>query len=170
MKNKFVGFLLIGLSLLLGFIIFSFNKSINNIAKSSCSDIIKGLSCPLVESINFQTKMSLGIMVFLIIFGLYLIYFDKEAKIINSLKYKKITKEEFKEVINNLNEEEKNVFEKIIESQGSIFQSELVDKTELTKVKITRILDKLEGKGLIERKRRGMTNIILLKTENKLRN
>jgi uncharacterized membrane protein len=162
MKNKFVGILLIVLSLLLGFIVISFNKSINNIAKASCSDIINGLSCPIIESINFQTKMSLGMMAFLILFGLYLIFFG-ERIITNLSQHKKITKEEYKNIIVNLNEEEKNIFENIIESQGSIFQSELVDKTKLTKVKITRILDRLEGKGLIERKRRGMTNIIILK-------
>ena len=165
MQNKFVGFLLIGLSLLLGFIVISFNKSINDIAKSSCSDIIQGISCPIVESINFQTKMSLGIMTFLILFGLYLIFFGKEATT-NSFQPRKITKGEYKDIINKLNDEEKTIFEKIIESQGSIFQSELVDKTQLTKVKITRILDKLEGKGLIERKRRGMTNNIILKIQN----
>jgi len=38
-----------------------------------------------------------------------------------------------------------------------------VEETGFTKVKITRILDSLEGNGLIERKRRGMTNIIILR-------
>ncbi len=63
-----------------------------------------------------------------------------------------------------MDSEEKSVLEKIIEAQGMIFQSELVDKTDLTKVKVTRILDKLEGKGVIERKRRGMTNVAILKS------
>ena len=163
MKNKFVGILLIGLSLLLGFIIISFNKSINDIAKSSCSDIAKGLSCPIVESIDFQTRTSLGIMLFLILFGLYLVFSGKETIVKNSLEPQKISKKDFSKIIENLDSEERVIFENIIEAQGSIFQSELVDKTKFTKVKITRILDKLEGKGLIERKRRGMTNRIILK-------
>jgi uncharacterized membrane protein len=62
-----------------------------------------------------------------------------------------------------LKDDEKLLIEKIKESQGTIFQSELVEKTGMTKVKITRILDKLEGKGIIERKRRGMTNVVILK-------
>ena len=65
--------------------------------------------------------------------------------------------------MNKLNDDEKLVFDKIIESEGTIFQSDLVDKTKFTKVKVTRLLDKLEGKGLIERKRRGMTNVVILK-------
>jgi len=44
-----------------------------------------------------------------------------------------------------------------------MFQSELVDENGYTKVKVTRILDKLEGRGLIERRRRGMTNVVILK-------
>jgi len=35
----------------------------------------------------------------------------------------------------------------------------------LGKVKVSRILDKLEGKGLVETKTRGMTNVILLKKQ-----
>ena len=44
-----------------------------------------------------------------------------------------------------------------------MFQADLIDKSGLGKVKISRILDRLEGKGLIERKRRGMNNIVVFK-------
>jgi uncharacterized membrane protein len=63
----------------------------------------------------------------------------------------------------NLSEEEKLIVNLLKESEGTIYQSELVDKTGFTKVKVTRILDRLEGKKIIERKRRGMTNIVILK-------
>jgi uncharacterized membrane protein len=63
--------------------------------------------------------------------------------------------------MNTLTQEEKAVLQKIIESQGTIFQSDLVERTKFNKVKVTRVLDRLEGKGLIERKRRGMTNVII---------
>jgi len=65
--------------------------------------------------------------------------------------------------MSTLDKEEKIVLERIIESEGTIFQSDLVEKTEFPKVKITRILDRLEGRNLVERKRRGMTNIVILK-------
>ncbi|PIN91750.1 hypothetical protein COU61_01900 [Candidatus Pacearchaeota archaeon CG10_big_fil_rev_8_21_14_0_10_35_13] len=61
----------------------------------------------------------------------------------------------------------KNLIEMIcdeaIEGDGTLFQSDLVDKSGFDKVKVTRILDKLEGKGFIERKRRGMSNVVILK-------
>ena len=116
-------------------------------------------------------------MVFVVLIGLYLILFGKEERIItktvtkfkkasnslNQIEPKKITKENYRKIIDNLDTDEKQVFEKIIEAEGTIFQSDLVEKTNFTKVKVTRILDKLEGKKLIERKRRGMTNVVILK-------
>jgi uncharacterized membrane protein len=64
-----------------------------------------------------------------------------------------------------LNEDEKTVINKIIEENGETFQSNLINKTGFSKVKITRILDKLEAKGLIERKRRGMSNLVVIKND-----
>jgi len=126
-------------------------------------------------SIKFETNVGLGLMVFVVLVGIYLIIFAKddpqivkevhhETRIVKEqVKSKKLDKAHFKNVLSTLDFESKKVLEKIIDSNGSIFQSQLVDDLGLTKVKITRILDRLEGKGLIERKRRGMTNVVLLK-------
>jgi uncharacterized membrane protein len=167
MRNRIVGILVIGIALLIGFIIFSFNQAMTNIVNTSCSH---GSSCPMWGSIEFQTNVSIAIMVFIIAIGLYLIFFGKEEIKITKIKTvkqqiepKKITKENYQKAMSVLNRDEKTILEKIIEAQGTIFQSELVDKTKFPKVRVTRILDKLEGKGLIERKRRGMTNVVVLK-------
>ncbi len=48
-------------------------------------------------------------------------------------------------------------------SDGIITQSELVEKTGLSKASVSRALDLLESKGLVERRRRGMGNVVLLK-------
>ena len=42
-------------------------------------------------------------------------------------------------------------------------QSELVEKSGLSKASVSGILDKLEGKGLIIRQRYGMGDIVLLR-------
>ena len=55
------------------------------------------------------------------------------------------------------------ILKKLIESDGTIFQSTFVEELDFSKVKVTRLLDKLEGKGVLERKRRGMTNVVILK-------
>jgi uncharacterized membrane protein len=167
MRNRVVGILVIVIALLIGFIIYSFNTTMASIVNDSCS---MGPTCPMWGTITFQTNVSIGIMLFIIVIGLYLIFFSKEERIITKLKTirpqvepKKITKENYQKVLSTLDNDEKNVLNRIIDSQGTIFQSDLVDKTKFAKVKITRILDKLEGKGLIERKRRGMTNVVILK-------
>ncbi|MGB2728912.1 MAG: MarR family transcriptional regulator [Halobacteriota archaeon] len=51
----------------------------------------------------------------------------------------------------------------ILESDGIIEQSELVEKTGLPKSNVSRSLDLLESKGLAERRRRGTGNVVLLK-------
>lgn len=166
MRNRIVGILVIAIAVLIGFIIFSFNKAMTDIVSSSCSH---GETCPMWGTIDFQTNVSLGVMAFVILIGLYLIFFGRDEKIVTRIKKissqiepKKITVANYRKVMKTLDNNEKKVFGKIIESQGTMLQSNLVKKTKFGKVKVTRILDKLEGKGLIERRRRGMTNIIVL--------
>ncbi len=160
MENRAVGFLIVGIAALIGFIIFSFNTAMIEIVTSSCSH---GISCPMWGTITFQTNVSMSIMAFVIVVGVYLILFGKEKKEIETKKPKKITKRSYSKIMSDMNSDEKNIFEKIIEEEGTIFQSELVEKTKFSKAKVSRVLDKLEGKGLVERRRRGMTNVIILK-------
>lgn len=161
MKNKYAGYLITGISVLIGFIIFSFNQALKKIVSTSCSH---GTSCPMWGTINLQTNISLGVMVFVALVGVYFIFFSQEEKTGESIQPKKIARENYQNVINKLNEEERLILEKILEAEGTIFQSELVEKSAFAKAKVTRLLDKLEGRGLIERKRRGMTNVVILKS------
>lgn len=167
MKNRIVGFLIIGIAVLMGFIIFSFNRALINIVGTACSH---GSECPMWGTINFQTNVSIAVMAFVIIIGLYLIFFGKEEKVVTRIKRirpqvgaKKITKQNYQKVMAGMSSDERKVFEKVVDAQGTIFQSDLVSKTKFNKVKVTRVLDKLEGRGLIERRRRGMTNVVILK-------
>ncbi len=88
--------------------------------------------------------------------GLYLL-FAKPPQI----TAKDLTK--FKRTAKTLQGDERKIYELVVEAGGSIFQGDLISKTGFSKVKISRILDKLEVKGLIERRRRGMVNLIVLK-------
>lgn len=62
-----------------------------------------------------------------------------------------------------LSDEERVVYGLIKAGSGSKYQSDMIKETGWSKVKVTRVLDRLESRGLVERRRRGMTNIILLK-------
>ena len=80
-------------------------------------------------------------------------------------KIKRVEKEVRRKVIDysKLDKDERIIVKIIEESNGGIFQAELVEKSGMDKVKVTRILDRLEGRALLERKRRGMTNVVILK-------
>jgi uncharacterized membrane protein len=164
MKNRIVGFIIIGLAALMGFVIILFNRALTSIVNTACSH---GPSCPMWGTINFHTNISIGITSFVVLIGLYLIFFGKEEKIITKIKEvekpQKDEKVDYSKIMKKLNSDEKLILETIINAEGTIFQSDLVEKTDLSKVKVTRILDKLEGKGILERRRRGMTNVVILK-------
>jgi uncharacterized membrane protein len=152
MKNKHVGIMLLGVSALIGIIVFIFNRALTQVVNTSCSH---GNSCPMHGSLNFHTSIGILIILIVALIGLYLVLFSEKK---NSEK-----KEKPKTNYKNLSDEEKKILAELEAEEGSCFQSSLVEKTDYSKVKVTRILDKLEGKKLIERKRRGMTNIVLLK-------
>src|SRR3989344_6855339 len=127
MENRVVGMLIIGIAVFIGIIISLFNKALNEIVGTSCTE---GLSCPMWKSIAYQTNISIGIMGFVVLIGLYLIFFGKDERIITKtvtkqINPKKITKENYQKIMGSLNTDENAVFEKIIESEGKAFQSDL---------------------------------------------
>ncbi len=69
-------------------------------------------------------------------------------------------KKELKELY--LNPEEKKVLSEIETSNGQLTQKELTDRTGYSRVKIHRILEKLETKKIIKRIPYGLTNKIIL--------
>ena len=61
------------------------------------------------------------------------------------------------------NPDEKRIVGLIIDEGGTIFQSQLVNRSGYSKSKVSLILDRLEAKKILERKRRGMSNAIVMK-------
>ena len=113
---------------------------------------------------------SLGIALFLAALGFYLLLKKNEPKkvIIKRMQNGKAERQNEKatkeiEAPKTLNPETKNIFDLIVSSNGAILQGELVAKSNMDKVKVSRILDKLEMLGLIERRRHGMSNLVVLK-------
>ncbi|MBT4334661.1 hypothetical protein HOD61_02490 [archaeon] len=151
MKNKQVGIILMSVAMLIGFIVYSFNKALKDIVNTSCSH---GSECAMWGTIELQTNISTGLIIFILSMSIYFFF---------SEKFEKKSENNYSHLLKKLNGNEKILLDKIKEAEGTIFQSELVDKTEFNKVKVTRILDRLEGLKIIERKRRGMTNVVILK-------
>ncbi|MEM3374312.1 MAG: MarR family transcriptional regulator [Candidatus Woesearchaeota archaeon] len=168
--NKNFAFVVIFIGILLAVMLFMFKARedyyINLYVKNEGTCFLDDGTC-LHENRNFLVYIFGSVLsVSLIALGIYFLFeskFKRNFIIEKNEESEKTEKEIIKKRILDLLPDEKLVYDKIVESQGTIFQSELVEKTNYSKVKITRILDKLEGKGLIERKRRGMTNVVILR-------
>ena len=159
MENKNVGWLIVGISVLIIIIIFLFNNATQKIAET-CPIVQSGLECPAHETINQQTYLSLAIVGILIIIGIVLIVSKPLEKII--VKNIKEKKPEKKIDLSSFNKEEKKIYT-MIKEHGAIFQADLIEKSGFGKAKVSRVIDRLEGHSLVERKRRGMTNVVVLK-------
>ena len=163
MKNKNVGFLITGIAVVIAIIVLIFNLGLKSIVSQTC---VHGPSCVMYDTISLQTWTSLAIAALVLVIGLFLIFSKEEKEIvIKKVKIKQEVEAEKRKPIdyNKLTKEEKILMKLIEDAHGTIFQSDLVDKSQFSKVKVTRILDRLEGGQIIERKRRGMTNVVVLK-------
>ncbi len=177
MKNKYVGILIIAISVIILLLTISYNNALEDIVNESC---VHGDSCPMQTTLMMQKAVSYGLFAILILVGILITFFLKDkvpgvskedvTTAINAAvksnansSESKLTDAKKQSILESLEGQEKAAMQIIFGGEGSIYQSDLVKELKLTKVKTTRLLDKLEGKGLIERKRRGMTNIVVLK-------
>lgn len=158
---KNIGYILVAFSLVL--IIFLIFIKADNDKKGEflCTEFSEqGLDmnqCPAhTSNISWIITSAFGVAFFIFGLGAYLIFIPK----INPEALKK----EFKQIDpSRLDEEERKIYELIKNKGGSIYQTDLIKETNFTKVKVSRLLDRLEAKDILERKRRGMTNIVVLK-------
>jgi hypothetical protein len=155
-NTKTIGTLLIGISIVL-IIVLSFIKiDLDERNLFLCEQFqnsdLDMASCPAHnDGISWTITLAFGLSFLILGMGTYMRFFHKESK-------------GFKQVdLSKLDEEEKQVYDLVKSKDGSAYQSDIVKETGLSKVKTTRILDKLETNGILERKRRGMTNIVVLK-------
>jgi len=154
--TRHIGILLLVISFILLFLLLSLTYQLNKVkGGEECLCPGMGETCPMETRWPIQTYFGIVFIVVLCSIGLALFFMPRREQA-------GIKKERAKN-LKGLGGEEKKVYEAVISSEGALFQSELTEKTGFSKVKVTRLLDRLEGKGLIER-RRGMTNVVILKT------
>ena len=158
MKNKNVGYLIIGMATIIVIIIIIFNIGMNDIVNQTCSH---GSSCTMYKTIKTQSYFSFAIAGLVLVVGLFLIFTKPEE--IEKIVIKKIKEKKKKLDLGGLDSEEKELVRLLQGENGGMFQADLMEKLDIGKVKATRLLDKLEAKQLVERKRRGMNNIVVLR-------
>ncbi len=165
MENKYVGYMLLGISIFIIILIFLFNSTMRSFVDETCL-LEHGSSCPMYAAISKQTYLAFGVTGLLIIVSFILVFTkpQKEIQKETIIQTKTIEKKTPKKIfdVSDLKSEEKEVFE-LIKNNKAVFQADLIEKTEFGKAKMTRIIDRLEGKNFVERKRRGMTNVVVLK-------
>ncbi len=156
MENKHVGALIIGIAVIMVVLVLIFNFVLKSVVGQTCS---MGASCTMYSTISVQTWVSLSITAIVFILGLVIMFTKPKERIVVKIK-----KEKKKKInLEGLNKNEKEVVKILQNENGAVFQKALMEKLGVGKVGITRLLDKLEAKQIIERKRNGMNNIVVLK-------
>jgi uncharacterized membrane protein len=156
MENKNVGMLIIGIAGVMAIIVFLFNSVLKENLNLTCGH---GPTCGMYQEVSVQTWISFSIVAVIFIIGFVIMFTKPKERIV----VKKIRDKKKKIKLEGLDKNEKEVIRLLEEENGAIFQKTLMEKLEIGKVGMTRLLDKLESKQLIERKRRGMNNIVVLK-------
>ena len=77
MKNKQVGIILMSVAMLIGFIVYSFNKALKDIVNTSCSH---GSECAMWGTIELQTNISTGLIIFILSMSIYFFFSEKFEK------------------------------------------------------------------------------------------
>ena len=175
-KNKLLGFILIGISIFFIVSILIFKYQVNKLTEelmieTGGSCIVEG-KC-LHEQSNLPVYLGVALTFMTLALGVYLILFEKvEQKvekihkdIVDSLKDTKKEQdknEKFEFFLKALNEDEKKVII-AVKDQDGIEQSTLRIRTDLSKTKLSVILSELEKKNLIRKLPSGKKNKIYLK-------
>jgi uncharacterized membrane protein len=144
--------------------VFFYNRTLNDLAAGSCTE--DASVCPHAKIVETQNLVIAALIVVIAIMAGWLgynAYFakpdgSKDAPVEKSTpaRKKRIAESE-------LDADEARVVAVVNSAGGSVFQSDIMKTTGFSKVKVSRLLDRLEQKGLTERKRRGMTNLVVAK-------
>lgn len=163
---KSVGYALIAFSMLLGILLVLVKANTDQQGAFLCEKFHENQldmqQCPAHKSsTSWLLTLAFGTAFLILGAGIYLVLASGAS---GSAKPSGIKTSELpKEVLEKLSIEEKTVYDAVGKTEGSAYQSDLIKTTGFSKVRMTRILDRLESKGIVERKRRGMTNIVVLK-------
>lgn len=165
-NEKIIGYSLIAFSVVLFVVLIFIKLQVDKESAYLCEKFHENKldmnTCPVHQPNSFASNLSWMITTAFVIdflifaVGVYITFFHKLLI--------KESKKEFKQIdLSKLNDDEKKIYEIVKGKNGSAYQTDLIKETGFSKVKITRILDKMELSEILERKRRGMTNIIVLK-------
>ena len=154
-ETKHVGFLLVAIGLIMLVTIFYFVDALAKFSEDSCEC---GDTCDMTHFVIPPiVYLAVTGVLALLVMGVYLVFSTPNTKPQTNIFWKNKA--------NNLEADDKTIYELILKEGGTTFQADLVKKLDWSKAKVTRTLDRLESRQLLERKRRGLTNIVVLKSD-----
>src|SRR3989344_8309925 len=126
MKNRNVGFLIVGIAVVMASLVLVFNAGMKSIIGQTCSE---GPSCSMYSTLSTQTGISLAIVGVIFVIGLFLIFSKEHERTI--IKKVKQTVESKRKPIDHskLDKEEKTLVKALEEADGTMFQSDIVEKS-----------------------------------------
>jgi len=164
MENKKLGTLMIIISIIFFlFLVYFSNELLKSSAELNCN---LGNECKKIGNVLSVTHIGFGFFGFMLALGFYLLFFNKTEKAIldklESEKTEKIEAIKFDMLLKALDSYEQKVV-KIVRDQPGITQNTLRIKLDMSKAKLSYVLQGLEKKGLIKRVEKGKTLQVYLK-------
>jgi len=95
-----------------------------------------------------------------LLIGLFFVFSKESERIVVKKVKERVRKKRID--LSGLDSDERKVVGILEREKGGEFQKSIMEELGVGKVKMTRMMDKLEAKGIVERKRRGMNNIVVL--------
>ena len=154
LANKWMGILIILVSLCLGGIIYSLYTQLLSAAMTEC-----GCGSAVCPAKNPPIPIYLGITLVTLLtgVGVYFLIFTPTPS-------PSLSKADWQKKLKTLKEDEKRIYQLLMDTDGVLFQSDVVQKSGMNKVKVSRTLDLMESRGLLQRRRQGMANVVILKS------
>jgi len=85
--------------------------------------------------------------------------------VVETLRTEDVAREEYL-VLRLLTGDERTMFKAIMDSGGEALQKDLIVRTKMSNAKVSRLLDRLEAKGVVSKERYGSTNRVKIKLES----
>lgn len=164
METKKLGFLIIGMSVVLGFIMFSYMSQLNmQEEQNNCNPTEE---CKQINSLFGLSHIAVGFLAFIFALGFYLLFFNKrEQAILKRMEDEKnidMENNQFEALLKPMDDNEKAII-KAIKNQEGITQSTLKYRVNLSKAKVSQVLTQFEKRNLIVRNIKGKTYEIFLR-------
>ncbi len=124
----------------------------------------------LQERMDWYFLISLIFSIVLLIFSI--IYLERKVKLLSSRFVELSTGESIAEqsrqilgeqVLQYLDEGEKRIYGVLSDAGGSVLQKDMVGLDGMSRATVSRIVDRLEKKGVVDKIRHGSTNMVVLK-------